>query len=128
MFQQMALAILSLVGFMAVAQSSPGEITPIEGADLVCVYGEGGMIAINATDERVWQANPGDVEGLELKVVRFDRSRCPNTYDIQAKLMVFGEEADVQLTTTSCGHSDITLEYKIGDEVLEMKCEMQNNR
>lgn len=114
-----------LLGMGNTSLATPGDITPIEGANLICVYGDGGMIAINATDERVWQGDPGDTEALELQVVQFNRFRCPNAYDIQAKLIVFGEEADVRLTTTSCGSSDVSLEYKIGEETLLMDCRVQ---
>ena len=123
MLKLITLFFVAALGAGAVA--TPGDITPIEGANLVCVYGDGGMVAINAKDERVWQGDPGDEEALELLVVQFNRFRCPNAYDIQAKLIVFGEEADVHLKTTSCGMSDISLEYVIGEETLLMDCQVQ---
>ena len=113
------------VMFSGSAMAMAGDFTPITGANLVCNFGDSGMIAINASEERVWQGNPGDEEGLELQVIRFDRFRCPNAYDIQAKLVVFGEEAEVRLVTTSCGMSNVSLEYTVGDTVFDMDCEVR---
>lgn len=96
----------SLTGPCAFAQdkmakaNDNAEVTPIEGADLVCTR-PGGMLAINAKDERVWQGDPGNTSGLELKINRFETFRCgPYCYDIGAELRMWGEVMNYRILTS----------------------------
>lgn len=110
-----------LFGFSALAQ--PGTITPIEDPSLVC-QGDIGVVSINADQERVWHGEPGQSDGMELEILQFDRFRCPNAYDIQAKLIFFGTKADARLTTTSCGVENIQLDYNIQGQVYNLNCHL----
>lgn len=111
-----------LFGFSALAQ--PGTITPIENPNLVC-SGDIGVVSINDEQERVWHGEPGQSDGMELEILQFDRFRCPNAYDIQAKLIFFGTKADARLTTTSCGIENVQLEYNIQGQIYNMTCEIR---
>ena len=65
----------------------PGlELTPIQGAQLFC-SNQGVMYAINFRQERVWQSDRGERDGLELKRVKITRLRCPRCYDISGVLL-----------------------------------------
>ncbi|MBK7959906.1 MAG: hypothetical protein IPK04_00950 [Bdellovibrionales bacterium] len=73
-------------------------ITLIENESLIC-EDPGVMYAMDTTlgAERVWQSDPGQVEGIELSLISFDRGRCPYCYFIRGEIRMFGESLKVDL-------------------------------
>jgi len=74
-------------------------VTKIEGEDLVC-EDEGVKLAFDFADYqnqekvRVWQADKGDKEGIELKTTYFMLYRCPHCYDVEAEMTVFNQKVN----------------------------------
>lgn len=83
---------------------SDSPLTKIQNPQLIC-QARGVMYAINyetAGQERLWQADPGDTEGLELHVDKFYRSSDPiPVLKIKANLQMGGERIRVELEIQS---------------------------
>lgn len=81
--------IVTLIFVATAAQAGifpPGmDLRPIKGAQLFCSW-QDGMYAINLTEKRVWQTDPGATDGIELQNVRINFARCPNCYDISGSM------------------------------------------
>lgn len=97
----------SVLAMSSVAQAfitlprEPGDspVTKIQDPGLVC-EAQGVMYAINYQtegQERVWQGDPGDTEGLELHVAKFVRLSSPVSYNITAYLQVGGERIRIEM-------------------------------
>ncbi len=92
--------------------------TTTEGASMFCAI-EGDKenmgFAFDFELERAWFAGKGEKEGLEMKVDKLQRLRCPGCFDIKAKLMgdkykfvlrgngSFGKEIDFNVTVDGQG-------------------------
>lgn len=87
---------LMITVFFSSLALADSPLTKIEGEDLVC-EDSGAKIAVDLGQNgdlktvRLWQAEQGDTEGLELKVTKFSVFRCPNCYSLEADLVVLGQ-------------------------------------
>jgi hypothetical protein len=93
-------------------ENDDSEMTPIENANVVC-GDKGGAIYINAKDERVWQGELNDPEGIEHRVLEFKRFRCPDTYEIKSRVTFMGEYMDFKIRTKGCGKKKTTMTVKM---------------
>lgn len=112
----MAIILLVLVTVLPVRadENKDSELNSIEGANLVC-GDKGGAIFVNAKDERVWQGDLNEPEGIEHRVLEFKRFRCPNTFEIKSRVTFMGDSVDFLIRTKGCGTKKTTMTVKFFD-------------
>lgn len=96
----MKILILGLV--LISTQAFAQRMTRIK-ADLRCGVA-GGEVAIklpSSSPARVWQTDPGEASGIELKVKEFKQARCPGCFSFTGNMMgieVRGSVSSYKLT------------------------------
>jgi len=95
-----ALFVLGVGGasFAGGGDDSMFDLDPIVGADLVC-GDDGGAIHVNTKEEKAWQGELDQNEGLPLIVTNFTRARCPNCFSFDAELRLFGQSVHLKVKT-----------------------------
>jgi len=75
-------------------------LSKIVGAELFC-ENDGAMYAIDTelNKERVWLADPGEKEGIELTVHKFKRLSCANCYKILTEVNFLGDSLILKIKT-----------------------------
>ncbi len=75
------------------------ELTPIENPELIC-QDKGVQVAFEGYKERVWQADPGEKSGLQMKVSSFQQiMRMPYDWEVIGVLELETEFGKFELPT-----------------------------
>lgn len=99
-------AILLLVTFSAQGFAADSKMTKIQDATLYC--GKRGVVyAFNMTrgQERVWQTDSGQTEGLELSKVQVKTYRCPYCWDVSGELVFQGKKINEEFKIRKSGNT-----------------------
>lgn len=122
-----ALLFAFLAMFASLAQAGESQVTPIEGADIVCQVRKN-VFSINTVDQRVWHSKNSQNEGMEYQVLSWKQEDCPDCFLIQAQVTFLGETARLQWRTglDSAGKLLLTITGTDGDgnekQVAEAPC------